>query len=628
MCDHETQPFIVCNVICCEQMTLRSLAKNNVLTPSVHRYWSAACGMAFFDYVPLDKGRRSARFIQILRQGSSQHFSSHDIRGTLEVFDLEDAPAYEALSYTWGVPGERINIQLNGQPFSVSQGLHAALRQLSIIHGDSGTPQRRIWIDAICINQEDGEEKSHQVMQMTEIYFRAKQVLLWLGESDSSTALAFDTLRQFAQDDGTTDGSATLRKLHDEHSEREEAICKLSERPYFSRVWVIQEAVVAKVAIVLCGSESMDLTEFSRAFKRITGSGFHPHSLAINVISLGNWRKWYLDEPCPERDDALDLQTLLMYSRDKLCKDDRDKVYALRGIGTQKFAEGLVVDYSETTERVYINCAKHWISIRPDLRVLSTIEPRHCATSSLNLPSWVPDWSQPNHPSGVMQRYFRFLRGQMFSAASRTIPCVSVSGESDILTIKGVCFDTITQVIPARSELGLTVEETLLTPTKFEDFVKTRLSSQIMYTHTGEAFANAALRTVTGDRTGLSSRVADSYRSRYLTSYSDWRLRLDSSIFDLPQGAWKELSGATALILDDKDMFMTKKGYMGIARSGFDVGDLVCIFYGGEVPFIIRQRAQNRNTFKFVTECYVHGIMDGELDVGENCADEGFFQLM
>lgn len=584
--------------------------------------------MGIYDSPGLILGGKSARFIQLQIPNSSQNSIDHDIRGKLAVFDLSNAPDYDALSYTWGGPGRRIDIQLNDQPFSISQNLYDALKQLAVSRHHSGAPHRRIWIDAICINQTDNEEKSKQVMQMTEIYARAKRVLLWLGASDNFTALAFDTLRCFAQEDGTTDGSTTYRNLVLTLKERVEAVRKLSERPYFSRVWVIQEAVAAQVAIVLCGSESMDLTDFSRAFNRVTGSTFFPHSLALNVIAIGNWRNHLLQKPGLERDNALDLQMLLMYSRDRLCKDNRDKVYALRGIGTQRFAEGVIVDYSDTVEQVYIKCAKHWLTIRSDLRVLSTVEPRHSASTTLKLPSWVPDWSQPNHHSGVMQRYFRFLPEYMFRAAGHTAASVTFDHHSDMVSIKGNSFDTIEQVVSVKSSLRITDSEpTLLTPTRFKGFVE-ELSSKIIYNHTGESFTNAVLRTVTADRTGLSSRVADNYRNKYLTSYSSWRLRHDSSIFELPDDAWKELSSSTAQILDDKDMLVTEKGYIGIARSGFRSGDLVCVFLGGEVPFIVRQLDHDSSHFRFMGECYVHGIMDGEAMQSGCATGEEVFQLI
>ena len=580
--------------------------------------------MAFFDSIRLKEGKRSARFIQLHVSDSSEESGGLFIRGTLNVFFLDEAPEYEALSYTWGKEGQRIDIQLNNQSFSVSPNLYAALRQFS--RGQKGALPRRLWIDAICINQRDNDEKSKQVMQMTEIYTKARRVLLWLGDPDEFTSLAFDTLRRFARDDGTTDGSVTYRDLLATRKQRVEAIGRLAERPYFARVWVIQEAVAARVAVVVCGDESMDLIEFSRAFSRLTGSGLYPHALAINVTGLGNWRKYFQRPPSKDRDDAVDLQALLMYSRDKLCQNARDKVYALRGISTQRFAEGVIVDYKSPVERVYIDCAKHWLSIRSDLRVLSTIEPRHSANpSALKLPSWVPDWSQHNHPSGVMQRYFRFLPGKMFRASGKSVANVSFDEKHDVLAIKGKRFDTIERVISAHPTLlGTGDEKTLLTPSKFLGFLD-QLGYQDVYGHTGEAFPNAALRTVTADRTGLSARVADSYRCKYLTAYSNWRLESDSSITDLPEGAWKELSNSVAQILDDKDLFITSNGYMGVARSGFATGDLVCVLLGGEVPFILRQLDTERESFRMVTECYVHGIMDGELMHGGNDAKDELF---
>ncbi|KAK0646886.1 heterokaryon incompatibility protein-domain-containing protein [Cercophora newfieldiana] len=79
-------------------------------------------------------------------------------------------PRYEALSYTWGSPGLISNILLNGQPFSIQENAAAALRRLRHPHG-----ARRVWVDAICINQEDVHEKEGQLPLMRKIYEEAEQ---------------------------------------------------------------------------------------------------------------------------------------------------------------------------------------------------------------------------------------------------------------------------------------------------------------------------------------------------------------------------------------------------------------------------------------------------------------------
>jgi hypothetical protein len=83
---------------------------------------------------------------------------------------------------------------------------------------------------------------------------------------------------------------------------------------------------------------------------------------------------------------------------------------------------------------------------------------------------------------------------------------------------------------------------------------------------------------------------------------------------DLPASAWELVSKDIGTIIEDTNMFLTTHGYLGLGHEGLDAGDIVCILSGGEVPFILRETAkrEDRGVFQFLSECYVHGVMDGE----------------
>jgi hypothetical protein len=127
-----------------------------------------------------------------------------EIRCEIQHALLDGAPRYEALSYTWGDPkGENSLVPCRGDPsasypvkidegyLKVAYNLMVALKHL---RHDTNT--RTLWIDAICINQHDDEEKNHQVKAMARIYSGASRVLAWLGEDDEYTDLAFETLEE------------------------------------------------------------------------------------------------------------------------------------------------------------------------------------------------------------------------------------------------------------------------------------------------------------------------------------------------------------------------------------------------------------------------------------------------
>lgn len=94
----------------------------------------------------------------------------------LSIISLNDSPDYEALSYAWGDRRVTRNINVNGHVVPVTVNLEEALRQLR----HTSTP-RDLWVDALCINQLDITEKTHQVGMMADIYNRCTRVIIWLG---------------------------------------------------------------------------------------------------------------------------------------------------------------------------------------------------------------------------------------------------------------------------------------------------------------------------------------------------------------------------------------------------------------------------------------------------------------
>ncbi|KAH8689780.1 HET-domain-containing protein, partial [Phaeosphaeriaceae sp. PMI808] len=102
---------------------------------------------------------------------------------------LESAQ-YSALSYTWGSPENKQDISLNGKPFQVTQNLFSALKDLR-----HATEPLTLWIDAICINQEDIDERTQQVKEMTSIYRKVTRVYVWMGEAIENLDAAISDLR-------------------------------------------------------------------------------------------------------------------------------------------------------------------------------------------------------------------------------------------------------------------------------------------------------------------------------------------------------------------------------------------------------------------------------------------------
>ncbi|KAK5681872.1 hypothetical protein LTS10_006405 [Elasticomyces elasticus] len=162
-----------------------------------------------------------------------------------------DEAQYTALSYVWGDASKTTPILVDGQTFQATVNLELALRNLSEDY--AGKP---VWADAICINQDDVQEKNQQVSLMDELYRRAVGVVVWLGESDPAVDMLVEVLAEHAEC-SIVDGDLTAMP------KSEAMLMAIAQRPWWKRVWVIQEALMARHDPVLrCGRHAFGWSSF------------------------------------------------------------------------------------------------------------------------------------------------------------------------------------------------------------------------------------------------------------------------------------------------------------------------------------------------------------------------------
>lgn len=174
------------------------------------------------------------------------------IKCVTRVVALSDAPIYEALSYRWGTDRNRRFITVGGQPMSVTANPHAALSRLQL-SGERGS----LWIDQICVNQEDTDEKSSQICLMRHIYSDCTRCLVWLGELDSSITLdgakgALEICKYLANRSPPVPSclqspAAVLGAMR--------ALTSIGpqEHPWWHRIWTAQEAILPSSKTLIWG---------------------------------------------------------------------------------------------------------------------------------------------------------------------------------------------------------------------------------------------------------------------------------------------------------------------------------------------------------------------------------------
>jgi hypothetical protein len=183
-----------------------------------------------------------------------------DITGNIEVFDLLDPPHYNAVSYTWGHEPAIHRIDINQTPTFIRPNLFQALQRMR-----SHKQHVYLWVDSLCINQSDIEERTCQVRRMADIYRKAKNVWIWLGEEDLTSKVAMNLIPKLL---GYSSGQRNDRWGYRWYHEFI-ALEQLLERSWFTRRWVIQEAAFSARSVIFCGADQIDMDDFVAAVDMI-----------------------------------------------------------------------------------------------------------------------------------------------------------------------------------------------------------------------------------------------------------------------------------------------------------------------------------------------------------------------
>ena len=328
-------------------------------------------------FSPLDSAAREIRLLTLLPADNRVS----DIFVTLTTVSLHDQPPYEALSYAWGESRRKSVVTLNGRKFPVTRNLDIALRYLR-----QPSKARTLWVDAICIDQYNLRERGHQLQQMRAIYSQAGSVLVWLGEVGSHTDEVMEYLADFSD--------SSYRWLDTPPSDTQlDAIKDIVTRPWWSRMWVIQEVVTAaQEPIVGCGEEwiswdklnqlemSLTVSYFSERWEGLLGQDW---TLFTQTTFLR--KKWKANHH-----EGLHLGDLLVNTESRFASDARDHVIAALGLANKSQQLSLKPDYKETVTPIYQKATILCIKESEGLETLQkAIRPRR-----RDLPSWCPDFSK------------------------------------------------------------------------------------------------------------------------------------------------------------------------------------------------------------------------------------------
>lgn len=220
-----------------------------------------------FKHPPLPDASNHIRLLEVLDDKYSETIK---VRCTISIWALDDVPSYHAISYAWGDPESNTIIVIDGKTFRVRTNCEFVLKQAHW-HGQS----RYYWIDAICIDQENLEEKGKQVTMMGKIYRTADHVLACVGDHADDSLLLYQESSQISDISKRSRHFSNFLLIlcwkHRTPTVRRflSAAVYFAKRSYFTRLWILQELMNAKEASFLCGSDSLSREDVSSLFWHI-----------------------------------------------------------------------------------------------------------------------------------------------------------------------------------------------------------------------------------------------------------------------------------------------------------------------------------------------------------------------
>ncbi|KAF4341586.1 heterokaryon incompatibility het-6 [Fusarium beomiforme] len=563
---------------------------------------------------------------------------SDPLVGRLVDSDITFQPDYEALSYVWGDIKPVRYINLGDQDISITPNLHSAL-----IHLRSPDAVRTLWVDALCINQSVHGERNQQVRIMGDIYKSARQVVVWLGDAADDSHLVFQHLNKRDTEDDDPDSHKILRIHHPAPPEaKRRAWNALIKRPWFFRTWVIQEIALAKRAIIMCGEDSILWRNVDESWKPDFSGG--ANGLSSVSSSPGNKTDHPIEGFDPDShawrlrllEFGSDPMSILRYSRVCQTTEVRDKIYGILGL----FEPGFIpVDYDLPVEDIFRQFTEAVLQLTDDLSILKHLGMKR---SYPNLPSWVPDFTDPSTKSLPENQWYapyrkdaeenydvRCADGTRCSVprdrlGREYLPGLTISAYRS-LTIRGKMVDKVREVGP---ELPDGVAHAPGT----EAFVKVmeeweslaaklipewKISSESSVT---KAFAETTAAIHGGELFGLGLGFTQWYRhcgigilestdpSMFLRDHEFyvWWLSNGPKHKDPTSGSdeeseeehddigydLKEFSERFAFASYGRCLFTSEKGALGLASPRARAGDRIVYFPGSDGPFLLRKREE------------------------------------
>jgi hypothetical protein len=577
--------------------------------------------------------------------------------------ELTEVPLYSgrfiALSYMWGSREDLHTVYVDDIAVPVHRNLKKALKALRKTYFiETGC---KVWCDAICINQEDIFERNREVGRMRDIYNSAYNVVAWLGDGGDGSDDAMDFINSIYQ--ARLSGIKAVRHCLRETFIRQGAsiwhkLSALITRPYFFRLWIIQEIVMGpRDTHILCGEkvttwERMHQVyhgfsdhkatdwdqEFTMAFQMELRLGDPVVFEAYQKVLFWKWGKcndFRTLQEAQEQNKSTNKRFLISRCRTAMCSNPLDKVYGILGILNPALSVKINPDYNCSVREAYMSFARAWIEVEGTLEVLT-----QCGESGENyqrdhtIPSWVPDLRQEGKAQLSNSE-------PTYNAHGQTGACATFIHGGTVLVAKGVLFDEIDGLSGVRhwdDDIG-----------NFPD-IQDSTKHESAYGTDDIALREALWRALIGNRDRFGYNASPSYSYLLDSAILDstppvgatdhwyniqlWMKRnadfliccnrplkyflQDNKAPQLSAEQYHQAINRMGKFLWSRRLVTTKQGYIGVVPRPVRRGDIVAVLFGCSAPLILRPcRDGYKDMLEIIaSECYIQGIMDGEIVQG------------
>ena len=646
-------------------------------------------------YTPLDPGRKEIRLLRVAPSVDQDAQISCDI----VIAGLEDpSPHYAALSYVWGDANDTEEIRVDGKPFQATQNLALAVRQFRASYVKEDGESLYLWADAVCINQQDLPERGQQVAMMGLIYTTAHWVISWLGPSDDATEPGFALIQacarhvegvreksgEYPESDVAMDTSdleflGEDREFHKQTTDRYarnkawNAIDDLKRNVYWTRVWIVQEIVLARkpdANILFCGRHSLSFQQLAD-FHLFAARFLAQKPLKPPFFDQRVWDWVVKDQDLTAgfimyvhglRDFRTRGEYRLIPLINTSCRstDPRDAVFGLAGL----FGGEIVPDYSKGVADVFRECVATVLRLKNYRGFFSFAGLIREHQNVSEFPSWVPKlhthdadfaifatdmarapWLEGLCPAGPVildERTMRFF-GVRLDRCSKLLRHVG-SHEDFFESLRRfwwACLGFIRDHGQEYPRDGLRALEDLLHA--FSRGRDTR-GEPLQVTPSIRCTAAHAFRTLLrfGEPQDGDEATSQKWRALGYASMGEVRAALDEALVGpgapdlstfgdtLPEDEYEAVFNAVNEMTEmvkkwvGSPLFRTEKGHMGLAPPAVAEGDLVCLLDGFSIPCLLRRHGPDH--YVLVGSCYVTGYSHGEpllsLRKGDLCIEE------